>query len=290
MTSAISRAIVAWPALIATLAIFGTSAFALILDGRGISRIGQTAILPRMWKWLSGINFCFTLIAVLVATADIAEAPVIAAAAYLPEVLSATHFGRVSIARAAFSIILMAAAIGAQASRRRTRLLCFVSAMILFTQSASSHAYDMGSLTVAIHFLHQVAAGLWIGALGALAIASRSDGARGDEFASLALAVSKAAGWSVALIVATGLLTAYRALGWSYTQWGYSLYGQTLVAKVSVAAAAIALGAYHRWKVVPRVRDGAARTALGRSVAAELLLIAVILATSAMLAHFPPPH
>lgn len=290
MTLAITRAILAWPPLVAALAIFGTSIFALALDGRDGARGGPPAALPRVWLWLSVTNAFFSIITVLAATADIAQVPIFAAVDEVPDVLVATHFGRVWIVRGLISIALLLAAAGAEPSRGRVGFICALSAMILLAQSASSHAYDAGTAAVMVHFIHQVGAAVWIGGLVGLALTLRSGGPIHDVRARMTRTVSRAAGWAVALIVATGLLAAYTALGWSHAQWRYSLYGQTLLAKLALAVGAVTIGAYNRWRVVPRVADGAGAERLRRNVTAEMVLIGLVLAFSALLAHFPPPH
>jgi putative copper export protein len=50
------------------------------------------------------------------------------------------------------------------------------------------------------------------------------------------------------------------------------------------------LAAHNRYRLLPVLDDSRARAAMVRNVAAECILLAAVLAWSALLANTPPPH
>jgi putative copper export protein len=102
--------------------------------------------------------------------------------------------------------------------------------------------------------------------------------------------VSRVAGWSVAMLALTGVASAFYALGWHLELLIYSLYGRTLLWKLATAGAVILVGGYNRFQLMPAVSETSAPSLLIRNVTVECVLLAAVLAWSAVLANTPPPH
>jgi putative copper export protein len=92
---------------------------------------------------------------------------------------------------------------------------------------------------------------------------------------------------SVVAIAATGILQAALLLPDPPSLWR-SNYGRLVLAKAGALATLVALGAFHRFRLLPRLGAGSAPT-LRRSVRREILVFAVVLLVAAWLAQVPPP-
>ncbi|MBV8775167.1 MAG: CopD family protein [Deltaproteobacteria bacterium] len=123
----------------------------------------------------------------------------------------------------------------------RTMALFLVSGAPLFLQALLSHAIDKGNIAVAVDFLHEVAVGLWIGALLTLWTVARRGNPPDIWVDRAARRVSKVAFWSVIALVVTGTYTAYNELGFDVYRLLFSGYGQTLIVKVVVFAGVVAM-------------------------------------------------
>lgn len=143
--------------------------------------------------------------------------------------------------------------------------------------------------------LHLLAGGLWIGTLAVLAITvippalRRELGRGGSPSISQVIArFSRLSLFAIALLVASGLVTAWRQLKYPSALWT-TPYGYVLLGKLAAVAIVVALGAFN-WRRVPPslgVEGGVAR--LRRSARAELLAAGVVLAITALLVSIPPP-
>jgi copper transport protein len=185
--------------------------------------------------------------------------------------------------------------------RRREPLLAAAAAAALAAglgRSTSGHAAAGSAVRMGVDFLHLTAAALWTGGLVALAVLAASPSGRDRHAArrravfaaSLARFSSLALGLVVALIAA-GVYLALVESRWPATL--HRAWGAALVAKAVLAAGAVALGAYHHWRVVPRLRLQAAGPApglgrVGRSLAAEATLAAGALLAAAVLTNLAP--
>src|SRR5439155_7819611 len=184
--------------------------------------------------------------------------------------------------------------------RHRERLLTTAGALALLGGlglSTSGHAADGSTARVAVDFVHLAAAALWMG--GLVELASLRFSLRGltpevrrsitaaclERFSSLAL-------WLVVALAGAGLFLALVQARWPAglgTAWG-----DTLIAKTALAAGALALGAFHRWRVVPRMRaragvaTGETTVAVGRTLAFEAALVGAVLLAAAVLTNLSP--
>ena len=102
-------------------------------------------------------------------------------------------------------------------------------------------------------------------------------------------AYSRIAGWAVLVVVLTGLWRTVGEAG-GIDDVGSVLtdttYGTTLLIKVAVALAIIALGAFNRWRSIPRMETGG--TLLRRIVAVEVVAALGVFGLTAALTGFDP--
>lgn len=291
MSPGIERALVAWPLLVCEILIFGTAAFALVIvpaaaDGR--DRL--EAVMVPWWRALSLVVLVLSPLGLLVETSAMAGVSLGKAFPLLGEVMTDTHVGRMWTWRLSVALLLTVAAwIRARRPLRETAMFS-IAAVLLILDSLSSHAIDHGVVAVAIYFLHEAAAGLWLGGLTGLCLGFWRAQV-GDGWLELtAPRVSCVAGWSVAVLALTGLFNAYETLGLNIEHLLYSDYGRTLLIKIWLFAVLLAIGGYNRYRLVPAVKEARARTLLVRSVAIESVLMLVVIGVAAMLANTAPPH
>lgn len=148
------------------------------------------------------------------------------------------------------------------------------------------HALDLpGPAFVAILAVHLLAVALWVGALAPLRHA-----ASGPEGVALLERFGRIAVWVVAGLLAAGMAMVWLLTGSLGALFG-TTYGLVLLAKVAGVAGLLSLAAANKTRLVPALaagRDGAA-VALRRSIAAEMAVVAAILAVTATLTSVVTP-
>lgn len=282
--------ILAWPLITAQLLIFGTAAFALATaSGHAVGREGSTDSLVVLWRGLALVILALSPLRFLGVAAGMADSTWKEAIPLVPQIVRETFAGRVWAWRLGVAAMLAIAA-WIPARRMLPPLMLAISTLLLLFQSMTSHAVDKGAYAIAIHFVHQVAAGLWLGALVCLLVGATYGHARAEWLGWATGRVSKIAGWSVLVLVVTGGVRAWYALGLHFDLLLYSLYGRTLLWKLATAGTVILIGGYNRYRLVPALGEASARTTLIRNVTAECLLLGAVLGWSALLANTPPPH
>ncbi len=200
----------------------------------------------------------------------------------------------------------LAAAIGAGVAFARIRHgrrpgwgLAVASALLLAVAlPLSGHAVAVPRavlLTVALHAVHILAAGGWLGTIVMLvfaalpAVKQLANDAPRFALVDLLAVFSPVALACASVIVATGVAAAWIHLGSLSTLWTTG-YGRVLLIKVGILLLTLAAGAYN-WRVAtPRVAAGADAASLRRSASAELVLGVLILGATAVLVATPPPH
>lgn len=282
--------ILAWPLVGSQVLIFGTAAFALVASPREVgdgacSRPGMAAL----WRVLALVVLVMSPIRFLSVSAGMADSTFREVIPSIPQIMRETFAGRVWTWRLATALLLALAAWIPAPGRLATTVIFAISVALLAFQSITSHAVDKGAFAIAVHFAHQAAAGMWIGALVSLLIGAAGH-AGADWLRSATSRVSKIAGWSVAALIATGLIRAWDALGLRLDLLVNSIYGRTLLWKVGTAATVILIGGYNRYRLVGSMEESSARAALIRNVAVECILLAVVLGWSVVLSNTPPPH
>lgn len=287
----IPQPIFAWPLVGSQVLIFGTAAFALVAapatigDGDGWNRS-----MASLWRVLALIVLVMSPLRLLSVAAGMADSTFREVMPMMPQIMRETFAGRVWTWRLATALLLAIVAWIPAPGRLATTLIFAVAAALLGLQSVTSHAVDKGAFAIAVHFAHEAAAGLWIGALVSLLIGATYGHAGAEWLRAATQRVSKIAGWSVAALVVTGAIRAWDALGLHLDLLVNSIYGRTLLWKVGTAATVILIGGYNRYRLVGSVGESSARASLIRNVAVECALLAVVIGWSVVLANTPPPH
>jgi copper resistance protein D len=199
-------------------------------------------------------------------------------------VVTQTWFGRVWAAR-----VLLAVGLGAWLALRQPLrfdprrasvwfALVIAAAYVASPALAGHAAGGPGTeryVRIGADVLHLLAAGAWVGALPGLAvvlIAARRDPDSIEVAARATRAFSSLGTIAVALVVASGTISAVYLVG-SMGALVDTGYGRLLTAKLALAAAMLALAAVNRWSLSPRIaaRDRIALDALVRNTALEIV-------------------
>jgi len=136
--------------------------------------------------------------------------------------------------------------------------------------------------------VHIVVAAVWLGALAGLYVAARE---QGTESGALVARFSQHAAWAVPAIFVCGLVMSVlliRSVAELATPYGAMVLGKALGFAVLMA-----LAAQNKWRYGPRLLagDAGAVPALQRTIKAEWVLIAVVLAaTAVMTSLYAPEH
>jgi putative copper resistance protein D len=291
VTADLTRALLAWPLAVSLVVTFGTTGFVLL---SAVDRIfdlqATTASLVGLWQFLAAVVFLVSPLVLLNMTADMAGDSWIQAVSLMPQVLAETHAGHVFEWFLPISLLLLVNTVIPVPQSLRAAILFVSAGLLLLLQALMSHAIDKGTLAVTAYFVHEVSAGLWVGALLALWIVARYGRPPDIWVERAARRVSSLAFWSVIGLIVTGTYTAYNALGFDVYHLMFSTYGRTLMAKVSVFAGVVAIGAYNRYRLVPAVEAAPVRRLLLRNVTLESVLLIGVLGLATLLANTPPPH
>ncbi|MBN0038903.1 copper resistance protein CopC [Cellulosimicrobium cellulans] len=156
-------------------------------------------------------------------------------------------------------------------------------------------------LVVTADALHVVAGAVWLGGVVGLALVLAPSAHVDARRAAVTVARFSALGaWVVLALAVTGTVLGWRILG-TIDALVSTAYGQTLLVKVGVALCLVGIAAWNRYRLVPAVvSDGGAggrgagaagttaRRRLGRTVAAEAVLLALVLAVTGVLVSRSP--
>ena len=174
----------------------------------------------------------------------------------------------------------------------RTALSCAsaggVMAVCGLLLSGHTSAHAARAVLAPLLGLHLLIAAYWFGALWPLLMVIRLEAA--PAAAQLAARYSTIAGYLVPLIAVAGVTMACVLTGeWTVLR---RPYGELLLLKLVLFMLLMAPAAYNKWRLVPALGTAprAAATALRRTIAAELLLIACVLAVTATLTTLYSPQ
>jgi putative copper resistance protein D len=282
-----------WPLLASEVVVFGLAAFVVIVNApAGGAAVAVRNRILSLLRYVALAAFIWAPLDLMHRAAEMAAVSTMEAVPILPEVLSGTHAGRIWIARTVALAALVAVTWMRRPSRAKAIVVASVAAILLLLRALASHAINVGATATALYLVHELFAGVWLGSLLGIWTGYRVAGAPDADawFVMTAPRVSRAAGGSLALLAATGLYAAYDGIGPHLGNLVYSAYGRTLILKLAIAALAVLIGGYNRFRLVPALDDVAAQAALRGNVAAEVVVLAVVLACSVVLAATPPAH
>jgi putative copper export protein len=278
------------PLLACEVIIFGLAIFCAIVNAAGATADLVSRRVLAALRFIALAAILWALVDLIHQAAEMAAVPMADAVRIVPEMLTGTHVGRIWIAR--LSALAALNAFAWMRPRANGAGLAALAAVLLLLRALASHAIDDGAVAAALYFVHEMCAAIWFGSLiGILAGYRVAGGADADGwFVAAAPRVSRAAGVSLAVLAATGVYAAYDGIGLHPGNLIYSAYGRALILKLAIAAVAVAIGGYNRTRLIPALDSAASRAALRGNVAAEVVILAVVLACSAALAATPPVH
>lgn len=269
-------------------------ASALFLFGAGALRVAVPDVPPaadaRLRKLLVAAVFLALTTAVLWFLFTVAQMAGAPAAMGDPQtlrlVLFHTGFGTLWSGRLILAVVLATLALFV----RRFRIsFIIVSALFAASLALTGHAAGGAGWPGSVHgiadAIHLLCAGIWLGGLCELLIVLRA----APSLAGIALRrFSALAIPAVALVVISGAANAL-AIVPDWAAFAGTRYGVLLIVKVALAAAMIALALLNRLIFVPQLeRNSAAARNLRRSIAAEIVLGAIVLAIVGVLGLSAP--
>ena len=162
-----------------------------------------------------------------------------------------------------------------------------VGGALALTWSLTTHSADSRLIALPVDVVHMMAMSAWLGGMPALVVLLLK--VRDREALSRAVPMfSRTATICVIALVATGVIQAWRQVG-SADALTSTSYGDWLMIKVGLVVAIVALGGFARWWATPRTAAlQAGSTRLGRVVALETALGALVLAVTATLVATQP--
>lgn len=200
-----------------------------------------------------------------------------------PAVLAST-VGKVELWRAGLALL----ALWAVWLARRPRLALLFAGIALAVSGASGHSAAIDPLwAMPAKALHLSAGAAWLGGLLWLLAADRSDA---QSFARDASRVSTVALTSVGMVALSGLVQVWLFLP---SPWDLfrSSYGTVTLAKIAGLIVLIAFGAFHRYRVLPRLEgDATIARRFSVSLRGEVVIMCLILLLGGLLAYISPPH
>ena len=287
-----SAALLAWPAVLAQMLIFGSAMLCLMLTGSdgGHLRTGQALArkLAVRWRIFASIVALLTPLIFINEVAGMAGVSMRSALPLMGEVLTQTQSGYTWRWRLPIALALLLAAWVPMRESMRSLALAVLCAALFLAGSFQSHAIDFGTMDIALRFVHVLAAGAWTGSLFGYWVGARSDDSDSQIGIEAAKMLSRLAAWSVSILIASGIYIAYEGLGHNLSHVFYSSYGRVLSIKVEVFAVVLMIGAYNRFFIVPAIDQASSRRTLVRTVGAECLMIIGVVGLAALLAATPP--
>jgi len=196
--------------------------------------------------------------------------------------LLASGPGKVELARTALALL----AAWALLLVRRERLALFIAILAILAGSATGHSAAIHpEWGIPSRALHLFAVAAWLGGLLWLVVLDRSDApaaiGEAQRVSSLALA-------AVIVVAFTGVVQTRLFL----PVWGdlvRSSYGLIVLAKVAGVGILVLFGAYHRFRVLPRLADAAVAEGFPVSLRREIVVMSLLVLLGGLLAHLSPP-
>ena len=299
--------VVRWLVLLGALTLVGAITFHLLVSRPALGGLGDGVLIPtvtgslaRLVAVAAGV-FLAASVAQLIVQASVAFESSLLAVFGGPvwDVLFDTEWGRLWLWRVTLGTAAAAAVITGW-RRGDNPALAILGAVLgaasLLAISLTSHAAATVNVRMAAtlnDFVHLIAVAVWVGGLIALILCVRvilkvlKGSERRDTLSTLVRRFSLVAGLSVAVIVLTGIYSA-----WAQVVTVEALqvpYGRVLGVKVAVFAALLLVAAANLVWVRPRLRaGGAASTWLKRLVAVEIVLAALVLLAVGFLTSLEP--
>jgi len=198
--------------------------------------------------------------------------------------LLASSIGKIEMWRTGLTMLVL----WALAIARRPRLALVLAVAALVVSGASGHSAAIDPVwTEPARALHLLAGGAWLGALLYLASYDRD---ATDTFVRDSLRVSTVALVAAIVVILSGVV---QALLFMSSPWDLfrSAYGAVLLAKIAGLVVLIAFGAYHRYRVLPRLaHDAVGSGSFTTTIRSEIAVMSIVVLLGGLLAYVSPPH
>lgn len=203
-------------------------------------------------------------------------------------------YGRAWLARTVVaSLAALVALVGYRRDGRAAAgAVAMLAAAAAVTPAVAGHARTEGGLAIAADAIHVLAAGVWVGGLGSVLLALVLAG--GDRWSltrTLVPRFSSAAAYAVAAVVAAGIVSGYLQVR-SWDGLLDTTYGRLVLLKAALVVVLLWLGGFNRFVSVPVLARGdatpAARAVFLRAVGGEAVVMAAVVAVTALLVAKPP--
>jgi copper transport protein len=195
----------------------------------------------------------------------------------------ASRVGRMELARAALALLACWALVIA----RRHRLAMAFAVGAILVSSATGHSAALHpAWTIPAHALHLFALAAWLGGLLWLLTLERTSV---EVVVTEAQRVSSFALAGVVIVALTGLVQTKFFIG-EWSELVRSTYGFFALAKVAGLGVLVLFGAYHRFRVMPRLAEAGVADRFARSLRTEVMVLSLIVLVGGLLAYIPPPQ
>ncbi|WP_137044672.1 copper homeostasis membrane protein CopD [Pseudolabrys sp. FHR47] len=201
-----------------------------------------------------------------------------------------TRFGRIACLRLALFLAAGALLLWRGPGWPALGATAALVASIALTGHAGAGTGATGLFHLASDVVHLVAAGVWLGALPALARLlwrSRTEPAQADLAAAVTRRFGTFALIAVAALLASGIVNTAILVGWP-AEALTTTYGRALAVKIGLFAAMLGLAAVNRFRLTPALPRPGALAALAGTTLAEAALGLGILLLVGLLGTQPP--
>jgi putative copper resistance protein D len=216
---------------------------------------------------------------------------------HLQMLAASTEWGRAWLLQVACAVILAVAAwIGRRGANGPWAIAALAALGLAFSPGLGGHAAastNARGLSIVADGLHVLGAAGWLGSLACLVIvglpaAVHATEGRWQAVAAMVNAFSPIALGCAALVLLTGIVTAWLRLGAISPLWT-SGYGRVLLVKVALLVGVAGTGAYNWLRVKPALGTLEATGRLRKSATVELAVGLAIIAVTAVLVALPTP-
>ncbi|HEX7979189.1 MAG TPA: copper resistance protein CopC [Gemmatimonadaceae bacterium] len=283
-SAAVGTTVAEFPALTATLSGFAIGALTAFAGLLGFLTTRRTpAPQPRAARLVRRLALATAIIVPLHLVAwALALAPDHSLDGDAIAALFASGPGKVELARTVLSVL----AAWALLLVRRERLALFIAIAAILAGSATGHSAAIHpEWGIPSRALHLFAVAAWLGGLLWLVTLDRSDAhaAIGEAYRTSSVALA-----AVIVVIFSGVVQTRLFL----PVWGdliHSQYGLIVLAKVAGVAVLVLFGAYHRFRVLPRLTEAAVAEGFPVSLRREIAVMSLLVLLGALLAHLSPP-
>jgi putative copper resistance protein D len=212
----------------------------------------------------------------------------------IPTVLSGTRQGGLWYANTVALVMLLTGQIWMKprATSAATWLAIAGLGVLAATRAASSHASEAGDLSLAeiSQYVHLLATSVWAGAIvvSAFLVVPHWPAFGVPAFWNYSRRLSRVVTWALAILLLTGVCTAWREVHGSVSVLWTHTWGRILLTKVSLVVVALLLGSLTRFRCVNHPPESRRAVLMARLLRWEGVVMALILVVSGLLANTDP--